>query len=76
MKTFTVSIPIESIHEEKEVIRMLKATDAYLAINELHEKLFRQPIKYGDKTTGDLEEMRAEFFQILGQYDISLDDLT
>lgn len=54
--------------------RCLSATDAYLALHSISERL-RQLDKYGDEDKVSVEMIRSDFFDILESHDINLDDL-
>lgn len=54
--------------------RAIKATEAYIAINAIGEKL-RQLDKYSDSEVVNISELRKGYWEILEEYGINLDDL-
>jgi len=65
---------IDDPHERTAHLRAVKATDAYLALHDLNEKL-RQWSKDEEKEEIKIETLRTEFFEILENRGINLDDL-
>jgi len=54
--------------------RASSATDAYLAIHDIQERL-RNLAKYGPEDKISVESLQNDFYDILGTHGINLDDL-
>lgn len=73
----TLEYDITDIYVAKEVVRAMKATDAYLVIHQLQDVLTRR-ISEDDlskKETRLLAEVLTEINELLEHYGINLNDL-
>lgn len=76
-KKITLEYDITDIYVAKEVVRAMKATDAYLVIYRLQDILTRR-ISEDDlskKETRLLAEVLTEINELLEHYEINLNDL-